>query len=197
MIKNKRDLRYYLSQDKTALFKAYSRPKPFQDEVWRFQILLRKCEYAENCLKGPIYKPYKLFLKLRFHKLSLKLGFSIPLNVFEEGLSIAHYGTIVVNGNARIGKNCRIQEDVNIGSTDGSTMAPEIGNDVFIGTGAKIIGDIVLADGIAIGAGAVVTKSFSEEGITIAGVPAKKISDNGLKNFICSKLREGAVNEKG
>lgn len=53
--------------------------------------------------------------------------------------------------------------------------APTIGNNVEIGFGAVIIGKIKIADGIKIGANSVVTKSFLEPNITIAGVPAKKI----------------------
>lgn len=44
-----------------------------------------------------------------------------------------------------------------------------------IGVGAKLIGDIVIADDIVIGAGAVVVSSFTERGITIGGIPAKRI----------------------
>ena len=122
--------------------------------------------------------PSYVITKFRFKRLSMKLGFSIPLNVFEEGLSIAHYGTIVVNSKAKVGKNCRLQEGVNIGATNGSPNAPIIGNNVFIGTGAKIIGDITIADDVAIGANAVVVKSIEEAGVTYGGVPAKKISNN-------------------
>ena len=53
--------------------------------------------------------------------------------------------------------------------------APKIGNNVEIGFGAVIIGKVIIADGIKIGANSVVTKSFLEPNITIAGVPAKKI----------------------
>jgi len=62
--------------------------------------------------------------------------------------------------------------------------APQLGNNVFIGPGAKILGKVKIADGIAIGANAVVTKSFLEPNITIAGVPAKKISEEGSKNLL-------------
>lgn len=189
MIKNKEDLLFYLKQDKIALmlYENKKKPRPFYDEVWKFQIALRKAEYVVNCKNGILYLPYKLIRKIVFHWRSVKCGFSIPLNVFGPGLSIAHYGTIVVNSNAKIGKNCRIQEDVNIGAS-GNEKAPQIGNNVFIGSGAKIIGDIVIADDIAIGAGAVVVKSFMEPGITIAGNPAKKISENSSKIFICDRL---------
>ena len=91
---------------------------------------------------------------------------------------------------AKVGKNCRIQEGVNIGATNGSNLAPQIGDNVFIGTGAKIIGDITIADDVAIGANAVVVKSITERGCTYAGVPAKKISSNNSHSNLCSKLFE-------
>ncbi len=190
MIQSKEDLYTYLNADKIALNvdPAQKKPRLFRDEVWRFQIALRKAEYEENCAKGIAGKVRKAWTRFRFHRQSIKCGFTIPLNVFSPGLSIAHYGTIVVNSNAKIGKNCRIQEGVNIGSS-GSDKAPIIGDNVFIGSGAKIIGDIEIADNIAIGAGAVVVKSFKEDGITIAGVPAKKISTHGSAEFLASGLK--------
>lgn len=183
MIETKEDLKFYLEADKIALGKSYTKPKWFSDHIWKFQIILRKYEYYSNKNGGMVSKIIKNYYKYRFNKLSLKLNFSIPKNVFGPGLSIAHYGTIVVNGNSKIGKNCRIQEGVNIGATNGNTKAPIIGNNVFIGTGAKIIGDIEISDGIVIGAGAVVVKDFNEPNITIAGVPAKKINNNSSINM--------------
>lgn len=59
---------------------------------------------------------------------------------------------------------------------------------MFIASGARIIGDISIASNIAIGANAVVTKSFLEEGITIAGIPAKKISNNSSEGFLVKEL---------
>lgn len=181
MIITKKDLRFYLEADKVALRKKIQRPKIFSDEIWKFQILLRKYEYYNNCKSNKFNRLLKIYYRYNFHKMSIKLNFSIPINVFCAGLSIAHYGTIVVNSNARIGENCRIQENVTIGATSGNTKAPTIGNNVFIGTGAKVIGDIKIGNGVVIGAGAVVTKSFIENNITIAGVPAKKISNNNSR----------------
>ncbi len=193
MISTKKDLKYFLYRDAIALRKSnQKRPHFFGDEVWKFQILLRKCEYHTSFkkIKKFFFAPKIFFTKLKFKKLSLKLGFSIPLNVFEEGLSIAHYGTIVVNSKAKVGKNCRLQECVNIGATNGSNKAPVIGNNAFIGTGAKIIGDITIADDVAIGANAVVVKSILESGVTYGGVPAKKISDNNSHSNLCPLLFE-------
>jgi serine O-acetyltransferase len=56
---------------------------------------------------------------------------------------------------------------------------PTIGDNVFIGPGAKLFGEINIGDNVMIGANAVVTKSFEEGCCRIAGIPAKKISDEG------------------
>lgn len=189
MINSKKDYLFYLEQDKKALGINKNRPSFIGDEVWVFQRRLRKTEYLKNTSKGNIIKKiyYALSIYL-FHSSRVKYGFSIPLNVFGPGLSIAHRGTIVVNGNAKIGKNCRIQECTTIGATNGSTKAPILGDNVFIGSGARIIGEVEIADDIAIGANALVCKSFLESGITIAGVPAKKISNKNSHDNLILKV---------
>lgn len=189
MIQTKKDYKYYLECDKIALGKKYKYPKLIGDEIWLFERLMRKAEYYKNCHKTIIGKLYSKYLQFKYYKKRIKLGFSIPLNVFGPGLSIAHYGTIVVNGNTIVGKNCRIQECTTIGATNGSENAPILGDNIFIGSGARIIGDINIANDICIGANAMVTKSFNERGITIAGVPAKKISDNNSHSNL-NKLLE-------
>lgn len=183
MITSKSELQHYLIRDTKALGYGRKHPKLLGDEIWKFQRSLRKREYFVSLTRKQQLLCLVPFLcnKLYFHHISIKLGFSIPPGVFAEGLSIAHRGTIVINGNARVGKNCRIQECVNIGATNGSSDAPIIGNNVFIGTGAKIIGDITIADDVAIGANAVVVKSITEPGTTWAGVPARKISDKSSR----------------
>lgn len=179
MIDSKEKYRHYLKCDKKALGIAKKRPSIIGDEIWKFEILLRKSEYYKNTCQHNLIKKILYFVSLyRYHKARVKLGFSIPLNVFGPGLSIAHRGTIVVNGNASVGKNCRIQECTTIGATNGESSAPKLGDNIFIGSGARIIGNIKIADDIAIGANAVVNKNFDTPGITIAGVPAKKVSDN-------------------
>ncbi|MEL4305933.1 serine acetyltransferase [Methanococcoides sp. LMO-2] len=184
MIKTKQDYHSYLEADKVALGRTGKRPF-FADDIWKFERLLRKVEYYHNCKKFIFWKPYVLFLKWRYYAMSVKLGFTIPKNVFGPGLSIAHVGTIVVNTNARVGSNCRIHTCVNIGTKAGySNLAPRIGNNVYIGPGAKLFGDIEIADGIAIGANSVVNKSFLGTNISIAGVPARKISDKGSEDLL-------------
>lgn len=189
MICSKEDLIYYLEQDRIALGKSRKRPRIIGDYIWKYQILLRKTEYIVNCKKGIIYKLPIAIKKYILHRKGMKLGgYSIPLNSFGPGLSIAHYGSIVVNNSCKIGKNCRIHEGVTIGATNGDPQAAIIGDNIFIGTGAKIIGNIEIGNNIAIGANSVVTKSFIEDGITIGGVPAKKISNNNSHSNLNSRL---------
>ncbi|MBP7507418.1 MAG: hypothetical protein KA807_06345 [Prolixibacteraceae bacterium] len=184
MIESKEDYCYYLEADRIA--KAI--PKKlclrqrlinlfFPNYVWKFQKSLRKVEYFKNRKKNILTKLEYFLVYKRYKKLSYKLGFSIPPNVFGPGLSIAHHGTIIVNSAARIGANCRLHACVNIGTKAGyGGKAPVIGDNCYIGPGAKIFGDIKIGNNIAIGANAVVNKSFEGENMIIAGVPAKVIS---------------------
>lgn len=184
-IRNKSDLRYYLEQDRIALKRE---KKIFKDDIWKYEIILRKAEYWKNCFKFPLNKVGGLYARI-LARLGKKCGgFCIHPGNFESGLSIAHYGPIVVNITARIGKNCRIHEGVTIGATGGSDLSAHIGDNCFLATGCKIIGDITLGNDIAVGANAVVTRSFIEDGITLAGVPARKISDHDSHNFIAKEL---------
>lgn len=189
MIKTKKDYNYYCYCDRIALGIERKRPKLLGDEIWKFEILLRKLEYFKNS-SNMLNKIMFLISYYKFHKLSIELGFSIPLNVFGPGLAIVHYGTIIVNQNAKVGKNCRLHAGTTIGATNGSTNAPIIGDNVYIGSGAKIIGDIKIGNNIAIGANAVVNKTFKEDNIAIAGIPAKKISENNSLIHMCPKLKE-------
>lgn len=189
MIKSRQDLERYLKQDQIALWKKnQKKPSPFGDEVWRFQILMRKTEYWVNTAKTPLQKLVAQWYRLRYHRFCVKMGFHVPLNIFEEGLAIAHYGALVVNSKAKVGKNCRIHAMVVIGATNGEPAAPQIGDNVYIGAGAKIVGDIRIADNVAIGANAVVVKSIDEPGTTWGGVPARKISDRDSRANLCPDL---------
>ena len=182
-INSKSDYHYFLRQDIKALNIAPNLKNKLTHDIWQFQKKLRLLEYYINCKKGYLSKLITVYLRLSLRKQGRKLGFSIPPNVFGPGLSIAHAGTIVVNSNARIGANCRIHVCVNIGADirDGN-KAPIIGSNCYIGPGAKIYGAIEIGDNVGIGANAVVNKSFPS-GITIAGVPARKIGDSGPMDY--------------
>lgn len=147
---------------------------------------MRRLEYLTNCGNGPLYKALKLIVKIKYKKLAMKLGFSIPINTFGPGLYIPHYGTIVVNGKAKVGSDCKLCTDVCLGNSRGGV--PVIGNNVYIAPGAKIFGDIVIGDNCFIGANAVVNKSFPSD-VTIVGVPAHIVESK--RNYVAANISNG------
>jgi len=130
----------------------------------------------------PLCLPFKLKLLLMQHK----YGIQIPWNTsIGKGFYIGHYGTIIVNCYSKIGVNVNISHGVTIGqSSRGKNEGyPTIGDRVYIGPGAKIIGNIKVGNDVAIGANAVVTKDVPD-GACVAGVPAKIISMEGSKGYV-------------
>ena len=101
-------------------------------------------------------------------------------------MRINHYGLIVVNPKARVGAFCDIHQGVKIGEGYGKDEVPEIGDHVYIGPGAKIYGRIRIADRTAVGANAVVNRSFERPDTTLAGVPARQVADRGNPYEHCS-----------
>jgi serine O-acetyltransferase len=90
----------------------------------------------------------------------------------------------VIHWGAKIGENCIIQSGVTIGGTSHKTIRPIIGNNVLIGTGAKIIGAVKIGDNVVVGANAVVVKDIPSNCV-VAGVPAKIIKENiDITNYI-------------
>ena len=176
MIKNSSDLKYYISQDVKNNKFENSFVSYFFNDIRVYLRRLRQLEYILNTKHGLLWKFVKQFCRYRFKKLSKKLGFSIPPNVAGPGLMLPHYGNIVINKKVKIGSNCKLHVGINIGADfrDGN-KTPKIGNDCYIAPGAKLYGNIVIADHSIIGANAVVNKSFEQSGSVIVGIPAKCI----------------------
>ena len=88
------------------------------------------------------------------------------------GLYLPH-GNVVVDGIVRVGRNCVIGPWATVGVTD-SVAGPRIGDNVFIGTGAKVLGNIAIGDNVRVGANAVVLDDVPPN-VTVAGVPARVV----------------------
>lgn len=186
MIKSYGDMLAYREADRRELRRT-GRLNPVYDEVWLFQRLMRRVEYYMNCgsRTNPFTQLLRKYYAYRFHQQSVRCGFEIPPNTFGPGLSIAHRGTIVIHPDARIGKNCRLHVGVVIGTQPGPVdLVPTLGDNCYIGPGAKIFGQIVIGSNTAIGANSVVNSSFLEGFMTIAGAPARKVSDTPSTEFI-------------
>ncbi len=98
------------------------------------------------------------------------------------GLFIAHTGYIVVANHTVLGKHCTLTQGVTIGHAGGTggslTAVPVIGDRVYIGPGAAVIGDISVGDDAMIGVSAVVTKSLPPRAVAV-GNPARVVSQQG------------------
>lgn len=101
------------------------------------------------------------------------------------GLHISHFGPIILNTTCILGENCNISQGITIGiKQSGSNKGvPKIGNRVYIGPNAIVIGGIEIGDDAAIGAGAIVTKSVPPRGVVV-GNPARLISQKGSFDYV-------------
>jgi serine O-acetyltransferase len=139
--------------------------------VLHFVRLLRVAEYWSYSPAGAsrIGRIVSALARYRARRAGLRLGLDVPCGVFGPGLSIAHPGLLVVNGDARVGARCRVSQGVTIGATDSG--APSVGDDVFVGPNALILGPVTIGDGAFIYPGAVVTKDVPARHAA-KGVPA-------------------------
>jgi serine O-acetyltransferase len=153
----------------------------FKHPELHFQRLMRRLEYVESCRRDPVGRVLARIVARQYKRRSVALGFTIPRNAFGAGLSLANYGSIVVNGHTRVGRNCRVHSDVSIGEAKGG--APRIGDNVYIGPGAKIFGPITIGDDAVIGANAVVHRDVPG-GVTVGGVPARVISERDSSELV-------------
>ena len=138
------------------------------DYIWRYQKRLRKTEYYSNTNKLLRY----FFSRVRLIRLSAKLGMNVRLNSCGKGLRIVHISSVITSGD--IGENYTAFPNTLVGQgTDGRN--PVIGDNVSVFAGAIIVGGVTIANDVIVGANSFVNKSFLEEGVIIAGVPARII----------------------
>jgi serine O-acetyltransferase len=115
-----------------------------------------------------------------------KLGISIsPSTEIGSGFYIGHFGGIVINGKSVIGKNCNISQGVTLGQANrGKNIGyPTLGDNIYIGPGAKIVGAVKIGNNVAIGANCVVTKDIPDNSVVV-GVPGKVISQEGSIGYV-------------
>lgn len=161
-IKIKKDL-YRIYGDKKEPFIK----KLFRSPELKFTVALRKANGSKN--------PFRHF-KLR--KLSQKTGIQIPARTkIGEGLYIGHFGRLIINPEAVIGKNVNIATGVTIGRENRGKRegSPTIGNEVWIGTNAVIVGNIKIGDDVLIAPLSFVNFDVPSHSIVI-GNPAKIIT---------------------
>lgn len=124
--------------------------------------------------RGPWHRLMRKVARLRYLWWSFITHSDIePRARLGKRLMLPHPNGVVIHEDAVVGDDCMIMQQVTIGMI-GDGEVPTIGNGVYIGAGAKIIGKVRVGDGARIGANAVVTKDVPSSG-TAVGVPARLV----------------------
>ena len=187
MITTRADHRDYWAADLAANGLArWSWVQRFRRPEVDYVRLLRRVEFL-LAQPGPVARGLRAIARFRLLRSSVRTGLTIPPNVFGPGLSVAHYGSIVVNTRARVGSYCRIHSATNIGS-GADNGVPTIGDYVFIGPGAVLYGGITVGDRAVIGANAVVGHDVPD-GVTVAGAPARIIAHTDSTTMMPDGIR--------
>ena len=97
---------------------------------------------------------------------------------FDDEFVIMHPVGVVINSKVRGGRRIVLESGVVMGDAKG--QSPVLGNDIFIGAGAKVIGGLSVANGAKVGANAVVVKDVAE-GDTVVGIPARPVARKGAE----------------
>lgn len=116
-----------------------------------------------------------------------RFGCSIPASTLVgENITFPHFNGIFISYKAKIGNNCVIYQQVTIGSNtlpDSKNVgAPIIGDNVFIGAGAKIIGNVHVGNNVRIGANCIVCEDIPDNSTVVLGKPIVIKHDNPRDN---------------
>lgn len=136
---------------------------------------------------GYYYHRYRLL------KLSIKYGYQVnAATEIGPGFYIGHRGTVIINGNAKLGANVNIATGVTIGQENRGKRqgCPTIGNEVWIGTNSIIVGKITIGDNVLIAPGTYVNFDVPSNSIVV-GNPAKIIpNEEATKGYIQNPYRK-------
>ena len=116
----------------------------------------------------------KILAYLLFKFMEIITGISLPASAqIGKGFYVGHFGYIILHSDVKIGENCSVVSGVLIGALGlGKEGVPVIGDNVYIGTGAKVLGKIKIGNNVRIGANAVVLTDVPD-GATVVGIPAR------------------------
>lgn len=161
-------------------------------EIWQkcinpnlhYIYLFRKCQqHPKKSLKGMFWR-----MVLRHHQ--IKYGFQIyPETEIGEGFYLGHWGMVVINPNAKIGKNCNIAQGVSIAQSNRGKYkgSPVIGNEVWIGPNAVIVGGITVGNNVIIAPNTYLAEDVPDNCLVIG---------NPCRIFNIPNATEGYINNK-
>src|SRR5690606_26231569 len=147
-----------------------------------FWLRVARFSRSHGAFRYLVYPLAYLFLR-RFGR---SLGIGIPVQVdIGPGFYISHFTGVFVNSNCVIGRNCNLSQGVTLGLANRGPRkgVPTLGDNVYVGPGVKIVGNVHIGNNVAIGANAVVTKDLPDNAVAV-GIPARVISFNGSAGYV-------------
>ena len=163
-----------------ALMSAY-----LEDPGFRFTYHLRHVAYYLPRRRSLGAIPY-LWHRLQLHRCRFRFGFDIsPTTSIGAGFYMGHFGMLVISPSAMIGRNCNINQGVTIGATSrGSRLgAPTLGDRVWVGANAVIVGKITIGSDALIAPGAFVNVDVPERAVFL-GNPGKVVAQTGSIGYV-------------
>jgi serine O-acetyltransferase len=151
----------------------------------KFLLIHRHCQFYRRTNRFLFY-----FFLLWLHRLKYKFGFDISYRTtIGKGFYIGHFGGVVIHGDVEIGENCNLSQGVTIGVLVRGKKSgiPKIGNRVFMGPGATILGGITIGDDVLIGTHAIVTFDVPNNSVVAAPL-ASIISEKGSQDYILNTI---------
>lgn len=185
------EFREYLYLVRSDLYRHTGNNRPsaflkllFLEAGFKYTFWMRTASYFH---RHRIYRhlllPFvKVLLWHYLYKFGIKVSYKSSIG---PGFYMGHFGGIFVNYETVIGRNCNISQDVTIGQVNRGKRkgCPIIGDNVYIGSGAKLIGKVRIGNNVAIGANCVVTRDVPDNAVVV-GIPCKVISDAGSQDYI-------------
>lgn len=175
-------------------YRHYSESKP--QALWRIRNVSLYCtiihrrahHYSKK--SGLLNKLLSIYWRYRLNYVSRKYLFQVPYTVeIEFGFNFVHFGRLIIAPNVKIGNNCNIFTGVTIGSTTRGPKrgVPTIGNNVWIGPNAVVVGGIKIEDNVLIAGNSYVNFDVPANSIVI-GNPGKVIDSlNATEGYICQQ----------
>ena len=147
---------------------------------FRFTCLYRWCRHYSKI------NPLGIFCRLWFKRLQVKYGYQIPHTCkIGKGLFLGHYGNIVINQRVIIGNHCNIAQGVTLGFVSRGSLkgCPKIGDRVWIGANAVIVGNIVIGNDVLISPLSFVNFNVPDRAV-VSGNPASIINYNSSEGYV-------------
>lgn len=152
--------------------------------------------YSKVMRKTRFYKENNVFFLYVINRISLYIlsfiyGFQIPYNTdIGEGLYIGHFGRIIVNCNAELGKNINLSPGVTIGMTNRGSKkgVPKIGNGVWIGTNSIIVGNVNIGNDVMIAPNSFVNFDVPSHSIVVGNPGVIHSKENATQYYVENKV---------